>query len=66
MILFVISLVLSQSIAVVSGLAMDRTGKPAYLWIVIIALIVLYWASSVGLLISGIVLTKEILINRTQ
>ncbi|MFN4190283.1 MAG: hypothetical protein ACK4E2_04750 [Pseudothermotoga sp.] len=45
---------------------MDRTGKPAYLWIVIIALIVLYWASSVGLLISGIVLTKEILINRTQ
>lgn len=66
LILVVISLVLSQSLAVVSRLAMDRTGKPAYVWIVIIALIVLYWACSVGLLISGIVLTKEILINRTQ
>ncbi|MFN3283230.1 MAG: hypothetical protein ACK40Q_03235 [Pseudothermotoga sp.] len=66
LIFVVISLVLSQSIAAVSGLAADRTGKPAYVWIVIIALIVLYWACSVGLLISGIVLTKEILINKTQ
>lgn len=60
----VVTLALSQLIAVVSGLAADKSGKPAYIWAIIAILIISYWVCCIGLIISGIRLAREIFVKK--
>lgn len=64
LILTIVTLALSQLIAVVSGLAADRSGKPVYIWVIITTLIISYWVCCIGLIISGIRLAREIFVKK--